>query len=313
MNRSPFLTSLLVALVALAPVARAAEPFFRSGDIVALAGGEEMVAAAEAGELELAIATAETDLHLTFRSLAWEGDTVYDQRRDLNYPPLEDQLAKMHATTVLLQFGQMECLGGKGKLPEFIVAYEKLLDRLAGAEGRRLLLILPHPFTKPEDPALPDLTPHNADVDAYAKAIRELAQRRSLRTVEWTLSAASGVTVFTRDGIHLNAWGEAHRAQSLAEKLCPEAAATIAAKRKAPEAEKLLRLIAQKNRLWFNYYRPQNWAFLAGDRVNQPSSHDHLDPSKRWFPGEMEQYVPLIEKKDREIWDAASALQAKGK
>ena len=43
--------------------------------------------------------------------------------------------------------------------------------------------------------------------------------------------------------------------------------------------------------------------------MNQPSSRDHLDPTKRWFPAEMEQYVGLIEQKDREIWDAATALK----
>jgi hypothetical protein len=67
-------------------------------------------------------------------------------------------------------------------------------------------------------------------------------------------------------------------------------------------------LIAAKNRLWFHYYRPQNWAFLAGDRTNQPSSRDHLDPSKRWFPEELERFVPLIDAKDAEIWALAKKL-----
>jgi hypothetical protein len=65
--------------------------------------------------------------------------------------------------------------------------------------------------------------------------------------------------------------------------------------------------IVAKNRLWFHYTRPQNWAFLAGNRTNQPSSRDHLDPSKRWFPEEMEQWVPLIEAKEKEIWALAAA------
>lgn len=68
-------------------------------------------------------------------------------------------------------------------------------------------------------------------------------------------------------------------------------------------------LIAAKNRLWFHYYRPQNWAFLAGDRTNQPSSRDHLDPSKRWFPEELEKFVPLIDAKDAEIWALAKKLK----
>ena len=67
-------------------------------------------------------------------------------------------------------------------------------------------------------------------------------------------------------------------------------------------------LIIAKNRLWFDYWRVQNWAFLAGDRTEQPSSRDHLDRTKRWFPAEREQFLPLIEKKEQEIWDLAAKL-----
>ena len=77
-----------------------------------------------------------------------------------------------------------------------------------------------------------------------------------------------------------------------------------------PPNEQFRQLIIAKNRLWFDYWRPQNWAFLAGDRVNQPSSRDHLDPSKRWFPPEREQFLPLIEAKEKEI-DALAAKLAK--
>ncbi|HEV7402182.1 MAG TPA: GDSL-type esterase/lipase family protein [Chthoniobacteraceae bacterium] len=310
MALSPFLKPLTLLLLAALPLgAPAAEPFLRSGDVVAVAGGEEMVASAESGEMELALTVALPELHLTFRSLAWEGDTVFEQHRDLNYPPLEDQLAKMKASAVMLQFGQMESLAGPGKLQDFIATYEKLIDRLS-SDGRRLLLIIPHEFARPADSRLPDLTERNRDVNAYAAAIRELAKRRALPVAEWTFSSVSAVTVLTRDGIHLNAQGEALRAMGIAGAL-GSSDAGVGSVPKTPEVEKLRRLIQQKNRLWFNYYRPQNWAFLAGDRVNQPSSRDHIDRNKRWFPDEMEQYVPLIEQKDRAIWEAAAALPKK--
>jgi len=74
----------------------------------------------------------------------------------------------------------------------------------------------------------------------------------------------------------------------------------------------VLEKIIAKNRLWFDYWRPQNWAFLAGDRTAQPSSRDHLDPSKRWFPPEREAFLPLIEAKEKEI-DALAAQLAAGK
>jgi hypothetical protein len=72
--------------------------------------------------------------------------------------------------------------------------------------------------------------------------------------------------------------------------------------------ERLRQVVVAKNRLWFNYWRPQNWAFLGGDRTEQPSSRDHRDPKIRWFPTEMEKFVPLIAAKEREIAELAGEL-----
>ena len=72
--------------------------------------------------------------------------------------------------------------------------------------------------------------------------------------------------------------------------------------------ERLRELIQEKNRLWFYYWRPMNWAFLRGDRTEQPSSRDHRDPNIRWFPAEMEKFPPLIEVKEREIARVAAEL-----
>jgi hypothetical protein len=52
----------------------------------------------------------------------------------------------------------------------------------------------------------------------------------------------------------------------------------------------------------------QNWAFLAGDRTNQPSSRDWRDPTIRWFPPEREKLLPLVAEKENEIWDLAQRL-----
>ena len=81
----------LLAFFAVHPlsVVTAEEPFFKKDDVIALVGGEDMVAASEYGYLELLLTRALPDYQLKFRSLAWEGDTVFEQRRDLNFPPLE--------------------------------------------------------------------------------------------------------------------------------------------------------------------------------------------------------------------------------
>jgi hypothetical protein len=73
-----------------------------------------------------------------------------------------------------------------------------------------------------------------------------------------------------------------------------------------PAMEKLRLAVVDKNRLWFEYWRPQNWAFLGGDRTSQPSSRDHRDPSVRWFPAEMERFVPLIDAQEKVVQRLAS-------
>jgi hypothetical protein len=292
---------LLFALLTL--TARAAEPWLKAGDVVALVGGEDMVALAEEGWLETLVTWAQPGDRIRFRSLAWEGDTVFEQRRDLNYPALETQLDKMGATVVICEFGKMESFAGKEGVAAFTEAYEKLLARLNPAGKRRIALIPPCHLRPPQSsllPQLPILYWHNLSVLTIASQRGYLAfqtgywadpsyhvdniRKYSPFVVQNFLAAQIGSQLIG------TGWNTVFDGLGPMDKI-----------------EAGHRLIAAKNRLWFHYTRPQNWAFLAGNRTNQPSSRDHLDPTKRWFPEEMEQWVPLIEAKEKEIWALAAA------
>jgi hypothetical protein len=298
------LAALLGCLLSQSPAAEPPPSFLKPDDVIALVGGEDLVAVAEDGSLESAVLLANPSLGLRFRSLAWEGDTVYEQPRDLNYPTLEDQLQRIGATVVLVQFGLMESLSGRDKIPDFIAAYEKLLDRLSPENSRRLVLITPGIFEQASGIPI-DRGEANQTLAAYREAIVSLAGRRHARAVLLAKDIEYSTEAYrtTRDGIHLNESGRYLLAIAATATLTggPELLLSPPS-----EGDPLLRLIREKNRLWFNYYRPQNWAFLAGDRISQPSSRDHIDPTKRWFPAEMELFIPLIEAKDREI---AAALK----
>lgn len=330
---------LFTIFITLSTTARAGEPFFKPGDVVALVGGEDMVVAAELGYLETLIQLALPEHRLKFRSLAREGDTVFEQRRDLNYPSLEVQLEKMGATVVICQFGQMEslmageaggggALGDKGdkedkrdsgdavplvplvpqkadatrkaKVADFVVAYEKLIGRLRGKDGKRRLLILQN--LKPEIIGKPHTAPIDISYTEYANALSALSETPNVVLVS---SIAGGYDHWKPNGVHLSDKGALGIAASIWRSLIPDRDGNASADEQSP----VRTLIATKNRLWFHYYRPQNWAFLAGDRTNQPSSRDHLDPSKRWFPAELEKFVPLIDAKDAEIWALAQKLK----
>jgi hypothetical protein len=282
--------------------------------VIALVGGEDMVVASELGYLETLIQQALPSHKLKFRSLAWEGDTVFEQRRDLNYPPLEAQLEKVGATVVIAQFGQMESLRGKQKLSEFISAYEKLVVRLKGPGKRRVFLIAPTqmmPTVKSSEfLAVPR---HEPD---YFLAIEAIATRTGAKSTAGVVNDFFPISFAgSRDGIHLAPKVHGLFASGIAGDLLELQSEirldfnSITDAKPAPEMEALRALVVAKNRLWYNYSRPQNWAFLAGDRTNQPSSRDHIDLNKRWFPEELEKFVPLIEAKEKEIWELAAKLK----
>jgi len=294
--------------------AHAAEPFFQKNDIIALVGGEDMVVASEYGYLETLLARALPDYHLRFRSLAWEGDTVYEQRRDLNFPTWEEQLDKIGATVVICQFGQMESLDGKGKLPEFSAAYQKLIERLSGGGKRRIAVITPHETEPHPDEGTLFKTPLRDDSGAYSEAIADLTKSANFPCLRFSLHIKPEVQK-TRDGLHLDRAGQFVLAANFRGLLTPSRT-TIdfdfeGGRFRNPEEVHLASLIVAKNKLWFDYWRVQNWAFLAGDRTNQPSSRDWRDPSKRWFPAEREEFIPLIEAKEKEIDALAARLAGK--
>ena len=298
--------------------ARSEEPFVKKDDVIALAGGENMAAVSENGFFELYAHHASfPDLHLRFRDMAWEGDTVFEQNRPLNFPTWEELLDKTGATVVVAQFGQMESLAGKEKLPEFIEAYDKLIERWSAGGKRRIVLLAPVLFSQSLSAAkekegtiefqqTEKLKSSNDAMDEYIEAIRELAEKYHARFVNVSNLDVDDVLV-QRDGIHLTNTGHYVMARRIAEGTRRKGRHAPRASRETPR--RLLQLIVAKNRLWFNYWRVQNWAFLAGDRTNQPSSRDWRDPSIRWFPPEREKFLPLIADKENEIWELAGELQ----
>lgn len=305
---------LLCLLLLLNSLAFAGEPLLKPKDVIAIVGGEDMVVQGEFGFLETLLQRAFPKHQLTLRSLAWEGDTVFEQHRDLNYPTLEAQLDRMSATVVLAQFGQSESLRGKERLPEFIDAYKKLISRLDGGKRRRVMVIEPNvlaPFPARDEAGVPAVP----DSQAYAMAIEEMCEKLGVTYLHNVISDFGlNPSLVLRDGMHLNPSGQGLIASGIAYDLRGSDAGSstdfsgITDKKPSPEMEKLREMVVSKNRLWFHYTRPQNWAFLAGDRTNQPSSRDHIDRTKRWFPEELERFLPMIDAKDKEIWDFASKL-----
>jgi hypothetical protein len=290
------------------PKAHAKTPFagkfeLVQDDVVVFAGGENMRVGQDLGHLETLLSIHAAGKRVHFRSMAWEGDTVYEQPRPLNFGPWTDQLRRTGATVLFVQFGQIESLEGKAGVERFTAAYESLLAQFAQST-KRMVLVSPTPFGK-AGLRQPDLAARNEDLKLYIDAIRKLAAKNGFLFIDLStkVMAEEG---FTRDGLHLTTAGQWRAAQETARQLevagfsdldNPNALGVFPRE----SYEKLRSGIRVKNALWNDSWRPANWAFLSGDRMEQPSSRDHLDRRIRWFPVEVQQLPALVRRGEEKI------------
>lgn len=271
-------------------------------EVIVFAGQENLVREAKSGTLEALLTTSFAAQRPRFRSMAWEGDTVYEQWRDLNFGSWKGQLDSAEAGIVMLQFGQMEAFDGPAKLAQFSSAYHRLLDQFA-TRTPRLVLISPMPFEKPTAPDAPNLAERNADVAAYANAVRDIAKQRGAIYVDLFTPLAArakdkAAPRLTLDGIHPTEEGLKVVAEIIASQLGASASS-------AGNLAALKGSIVEKNRLWFDCWRPANWSFVYGDRVTQMFGKPSDDaPSLR---ESFEAHKPLIAK-----WDAHIQALARG-
>jgi len=288
------------------------------GDVVAFLGGADVAAAQQTGHLEALLAVKYRGLDVRFRNFGWEGDTVFAQPREVGFPPLLSHLKRCGASVIVVQFGRAEALSDGDSLSAFLAAYQKLLDECL-QQSPRLVLVTPPPYEK-VGALLPDLSARNRDLAAYARAIRDIARQRKLPLVDLFAELdgqSSRETRLTDNGLQLTPRGQALVARAFARQLGFGELADRAGEPDEngvwPEAgfERVRQAVVAKNRLWFDYWRPQNWAFLGGDRTTQPSSRDHLNRNVRWFPGEMEKFVPLIQQAEVRIDEAAGSVPLK--
>ena len=104
-------------------------------EVVVFAGQTNLVREENSGAMEARLSAGFSAQQPRFRSMAWEGDTVYEQWRDLNFGSWRSQLDAIGATVIVSQFGQMEAFDGVARLPEFVAAYHRLIDQFAGRTG----------------------------------------------------------------------------------------------------------------------------------------------------------------------------------
>jgi putative heme-binding domain-containing protein len=293
-----------------------AQPFeLKPNDVIALTGASNIERTRFNGYLQTSLIASKPELKIKVRNFGWEGDTVFEQWRDGGHTENLDptraaaerriqsetgtdswrqqrdwrqQLQEVGATVVIAQFGQMESLNGVDKLPQFIEAYEKLIAEFAD-EGRRVVLVTPVPFEGGPNGENPNLK-----LLAYSTAIKALAKRLGIHCIDLSPWIIATMPQRMENGYQLNDAGHHMAAHSIAEGVGMKPVTNESVRTQVLEFE----------RLWFDYWRPMNWAFLTGDRTNVPYSKDWKDSSKRIFPQEMEDFRPLLKQAEDNIWAA---------
>lgn len=266
-------------------------------ETVVLLGGTNASECGRSGWLETHLVTAFSELPIRVRNLAQPTDTVFEQRRPRNFFGLTkpdygeiDGRERIRADTAIVWFGQMESLAGEAGLPEFKVSYEKVLDQVSEVTPR-IVLVTPVPFSDPLGLGF-DLEKRNTDLRKYADTIRQAATDRNLPIVDLFTHVTAAEA--TSDGTLLSGNGHEAAAAVFAEALG-------FSKPLPPNAEYIRRLIQEKEEIWQRYWLPTNWAFLYGNRQTQPSSRNHIDPKKRWFPDEILKFLEEVRELDQTV------------
>ena len=278
-------------------------------ETLAVIGGTEAVCVLESGDLEAMLLEAYPLTRFHFRNLAWEGDTVFRQDRPMNFGDLSQQLWRVNAGTVFVMLGRQECLerGAEG-LGAFKSAFAMTLD-MVQKRTPNVVVVGPLPFES-ASPPLPDHSPLNAVLKDYSQAMSdEAAKRKMLFCDVFTQVTREGLKGLTRDGVQLQPLGA-----SVVARLCRRELLSLKPGSERDSENPNARLIAAlntKNRLWHNYWRPTNWAFLHGDRTQQPSSRDPVNPQLRFFPAEQEKYLPLIQEAEETAYKILDELPKK--
>jgi lysophospholipase L1-like esterase len=183
------------------------------GDRVVWVGNTLIEREQQYGYWETELARRYPGRNITFRNLGWSGDTVFgDARAGFDTPAdgfrrLKDHVLALKPTVVLLGYGGNEAFEGEAGLGHFREGLKTLLDALAPAKAR-IILLAPPPLENLGRP-LPDPGAHNVNLLRYGGVLHKEADQRGLRFVDLyhLLPKESHGTHLTDDGLHFTAYG----------------------------------------------------------------------------------------------------------
>lgn len=221
------LGALLALIAGAAPPAAAADPApiplkLQPRDRVVFVGGTFAERLTMYGTFEAIVSAQAPELEVTFRSIAWPGDTPSLQPRPLNFGDVHDHLERNKADVVFLCFGMGESFDGPAGLPKFESDLRQLIGSLSnktynGKAPPKLALIGPIAHEQ-MGPHSADAAAHNANLKLYSEAMAKVAAELklpyadlytpSLIAMKSLAESSEGKRKLTTNGIHPNATGD---------------------------------------------------------------------------------------------------------
>jgi glucose/arabinose dehydrogenase len=288
------LLSLVHWSLAIGPSASAADaPKFelKDGDRVLFIGDTFFEREGDYGHIETRLTAAFPDRNVTFRNLAWAGDTPLGRARasfDWNKPETEwlkrvkEQVALVKPTVAFLSYGMTAALElaetkaeeQPAKLEKFKADLGTLMDAIDEVSGQKVRFVLVGPF--PHQPSNsgehPEVRDNNRSLFRFQTATRELAEARKQFFTGFGVLADVGrwdinpnAPARTVDGITPSSWGNDFAAQQIVRSINGGSLSVG-----PQQAEEVLRsAIRKKNELFFHRWRPENWTYLFGFRKGE--------------------------------------------
>ncbi|MEO7517100.1 MAG: PVC-type heme-binding CxxCH protein [Verrucomicrobiota bacterium] len=281
---------------------KAAQPFeIFDGDRVVLLGDTLIEREQEFGFLETRLYTRFSERKFIVRNLGWSADTPFGESRarfdfaqtGKGFEQIKEQIAALKPTVVFLGYGMASSFAGEEGIAKFKSDLNKLIDTIQGiSESKNVRFILLSPIRHEKLPApLPDPTEHNNQLALYSTAIAEIARERDFPFVSLFDWIPERKAPLTDNGIHLNAHGYSLLAEAIEKNL-----GWKPIRLNEKKTEPLRQTIVEKNKLFFNRWRPQNETYLFGFRKYEQGQNAK----------EIPMFDPLVAEQEEKIFELRS-------
>ncbi|HTH49288.1 MAG TPA: PVC-type heme-binding CxxCH protein, partial [Candidatus Limnocylindria bacterium] len=269
----------------LLPLAHAAEPFeLKDGDRVLFIGDTFFEREGDYGQIETRLTAAFPDRNVTFRNLAWAGDSPmgrarasFDWNKDDNFwlAHVKEQLALVKPTVAFLSYGMTAALElsetkpeeQPAKLEKFKGELGKLMDAIDEVSGQKVRFVLVGPLQPSVDGRgrFQLNEPLPKAIDTIDQVHGQIADSKHVAVIH--LNRMLAKTAYIQAGIVPSDDRQASIARSVVGSIVPGGQRDIS--EGTPAYEVLRSAILKKNELFFHRWRPENWTYLFGFRKGE--------------------------------------------